>query len=411
MLARRGEAWITGIGLVSSLGEGAETHWQSLGAPAVPAVVVDQVRYAPYAVHPLDAVDFSRQIPRTSDRRQMERWQRIGVHAAGLALADAGVLGNPELLDRVDLAIAAGNGERDLGTDSRILERVHELPPLDSRLNEMLMTGLRPTLYLGQLSNLLAGNVSIVHKATGSSRTFKGEEMAGVAALEDAVSRLGAGQSELMLVGGALNAEREDLLLNLELGGAPLHGGYLPVWSRSELGGGMVPGSIGAFLVLETPVHAVSRGARPYASLAAVVADRSARRQGDAAAAAEGLMESLRALISGSGRLGILSGASGVEPATYEERRFLDSVLSAGRRSPVRAYGSVLGHGLEAHFIAGVALAALALSKRSFYAPFEAMEAEEAPQPACDQVLVTSFGHWCGEALGLIEPVAGGGRG
>jgi 3-oxoacyl-[acyl-carrier-protein] synthase II len=77
----------------------------------------------------------------------------------------------------------------------------------------------------------------------------------------------------------------------------------------------------------------------------------------------------------------------------------------------VRAYGSVVGHGIEAHFITGVALAALALSKRSFYPPFEGAEAEGAKEAACDQMLVTALGHWCGEALGLVEPIAEGGRG
>ena len=42
------------------------------------------------------------------------------------------------------------------------------------------MSDLRPTLFLAQLSNLLAGNISIVHGVTGSSRTFMGEEAAGV---------------------------------------------------------------------------------------------------------------------------------------------------------------------------------------------------------------------------------------
>jgi 3-oxoacyl-[acyl-carrier-protein] synthase II len=411
MLPRRTEAWITGIGLVSSLGEGIETHWQRLGPHTVPAVVVDEVRYAPYPVHPLVAIDVRGQIPKTSDQRQMGRWQRIGVYAAGLALADAGVLGEPTLLNRIDLAIAAGNGERDLALDGRILGTSSTREPSKGRLNQMLMAGLRPTLYLGQLSNLLAGNVSIIHKATGSSRTFKGEEMAGVAAMEDALGRLGAGQSELMLVGGALNAERDDLLLNLELGGALLKGSYRPVWSRREVGGGMVPGSVGAFLVIETPAHAMARDVRPYASLAAVAADRSPRRPSDAAAAAHTLMESLRPLISGSRRLDILSGASGLERATYEEREFLNEMVPPECDRVVRAYGSVLGHGMEAHFITGVALAALALSKRTFYPPFEATEAEGMPEPACGQVLVTSFGHWCGEALGLVEPVAEGGRG
>ena len=47
------------------------------------------------------------------------------------------------------------------------------------------MSDLRPTLFLAQLSNLLAGNISIVHGVTGSSRTFMGEEAAGVDAVRD----------------------------------------------------------------------------------------------------------------------------------------------------------------------------------------------------------------------------------
>jgi 3-oxoacyl-[acyl-carrier-protein] synthase II len=407
MPVRRSEAWVTGIGLVSSLGEGVEAHWQRLCRGTPPTVVVDGARYAPCSVHPLVAIDFAKEIPKTSDQRQMERWQRIGVYAAGLALADAGVLGQPALLDRTDLAIAAGNGERDLALDTQILE--HAGGPSEAQLNQRLMTGLRPTLYLGQLSNLLAGNISIVHKAAGSSRTFKGEEMAGVAALEDAIARLGAGQAELMLVGGALNAEREDLLLNLELGGSLLHGGYRPVWSRGEAGGGMVPGSIGAFLVLEAPERAAARGASPYASVAAVAADRSTRGPGHAVAAASRLMQALSPLVADR-PLDVLSGASGVEPATHEERQFLDGT-PATRDAAVRAYGSVLGHGIEAHFICGVALAALTLSKRGFYPPFDATERKRASELPCSQVLVTSFGHCCGEALALVEAVAEGGRG
>jgi hypothetical protein len=53
----------------------------------------------------------------------------------------------------------------------------------------------------------------------------------------------------------------------------------------------------------------------------------------------------------------------------------------------------------------------LTLAKRSFYPAFEATETEGMPEPAGGPVLVTSFGHWCGEALGLVEPVAEGSRG
>ena len=50
------------------------------------------------------------------------------------------------------------------------------------------MQDLRPTLFLAQLSNLLAGNISIVHGVTGSSRTFMGEESSGVDAVRVAMS-------------------------------------------------------------------------------------------------------------------------------------------------------------------------------------------------------------------------------
>ena len=39
------------------------------------------------------------------------------------------------------------------------------------------MGDLRPTLFLAQLSNLLAGNIAIVHGVCGTSRTFMGEEV------------------------------------------------------------------------------------------------------------------------------------------------------------------------------------------------------------------------------------------
>ena len=92
---------------------------------------------------------------------------------------------------------------------------------LDVLLNEKLTTELRPTLFLAQLSNLLAGNISIVHKVTGSSRTFMGEEGAGVSAVETAAARIRSGQSTHALVGGAFQTEHPDMLLGYELGRLP----------------------------------------------------------------------------------------------------------------------------------------------------------------------------------------------
>ena len=169
-------------------------------------------------------------------------------------------------------------------------------------LNEKLTTELRPTLFLAQLSNLLAGNISIVHKVTGSSRTFMGEEGAGVSAVETAAARIRSGQSTHVLVGGAFKTEHPDMLLGYELGRLSASRRLAPLWQREgSEGGGVVSGSGAAFLVLESREHAEKRGAsdlcpaRPGrvgqrrgaataspAAIATLIARRDPGRRGDA---------------------------------------------------------------------------------------------------------------------------------
>ena len=119
------------------------------------------------------------------------------------------------------------------------------------------MSDLRPTLFLAQLSNLLAGNISIVHGVTGSSRTFMGEEAAGVDAVRIALSRIAAGQSDICLVGGAYNGERKDMLL-LYRGRRPASEGDRLRRSGNARSAAAASrsASLGAFLVLESREHA-----------------------------------------------------------------------------------------------------------------------------------------------------------
>src|SRR5437016_12332541 len=124
----------------------------------------------------------------------MAPWQRIGNYAAGLALADAGVKGNSELLARMDMIVAAGGGERDVAVDAAILSNKRKSANPEAFLNERLMSDLRPTLFLAQLSKLLSGNVWIVLGVTDSSRTFIREGSAGSATLDFAIASVTARQ-------------------------------------------------------------------------------------------------------------------------------------------------------------------------------------------------------------------------
>ncbi|HEY1363102.1 MAG TPA: beta-ketoacyl-ACP synthase [Xanthobacteraceae bacterium] len=390
------EAWITGIGIVSCLGEGADAHWQAL---VERRGNVDAHRFAPYFVHPLSPLDLDKQIPKRGDQRQMEGWQRIGTYAAGLALADAGLKGNTELLGRMDMIVAAGGGERDVAVDGTILTNKAKSADPEAFLNERLMSDLRPTLFLAQLSNLLAGNISIVHGVTGSSRTFMGEESAGVNAVRIALARISAGQSQLALVGGSHNGEREDLLLLYEAGNYLLRDSFKPVWERGPAGG-LVLGSLGAFLVLEARDHAEARDARPLARLVRVLADRSNGTPGAVTAALNRLWKDLLPG-EGLGRIAVISGATGAEPATREERAFLAALPD----TPVRATGSSLGHGPEPQFVMNIALATLVLGHEKLFPPWDSSGVEREFEGRLDRLAVTSVGHWRGEGMALVEAV------
>lgn len=345
---------ITGIGLVTALGVGAQANWEALSKGAAP--IFDSERFAPYTVHPLPEIDWTEQIVKR-DQRQMETWQRIGTYTAGLALEDAGMKDAPEYTSTMDMIVAAGGGERDVDVDALILaEAADKNKDKGVLVNEKETTELRPTLFLAQLSNLLAGNISIVHKVTGSSRTFMGEEGAGISALKTAVSRIRAGQSTHALVGGAYNCEHPDMLLGKEIGCHLLQGHWSPVWQRENSdGGGLALGSGGAFLVLESRKHAEARGARIYAVLNGVFADlganddRSAAHKRLSALATKADLQQVDILIS---------GASGAKNSTNIEKNFITSTL---KNVPVRGFSSAVGHLQEAQFPASVAIAALSL--------------------------------------------------
>lgn len=387
-------AVITGIGLVTGLGIGAGANWHALAAGRT--APIDTERFAPYPVHPAPQIDWSEQIPRRGDQRQMEPWQRLGTFAAGLALDDAGIKGDDALTGTMDMIVAAAGGERDVSVDTMILERLADgRNDTELLVNEVLTTELRPTLFLAQLSNLLAGNISIVHKVTGSSRTFMGEEGAGMSAVQTAVARIRAGQSTHALVGAAYNCEHPDMLLGYEVGRHLLRDVEKPVAGRE--GGGIVAGSGGAFLVIEDGDHAAARGARGYARIGPVATDA-----GDPAE--DRARERLDAL---AGRAGldradmIVSAGSGAHRRSAVERDFL---AARHPRAPVRAMADRTGHLREAQFPLAVAAAALSIAHGAPIAPADPRSETEIPT-APGTIGIIGLGHETAEAIVLVEPL------
>ena len=182
-----------------------------------------------------------------------------------------------------------------------------------------------------------------------------GEEGAGISALKTSMARIRSGQSSHALVGASYNAEHPDMHLSHEIGHHMLLGNWSSVWQRDSTdGGGLIVGSGGAFLVLESRQHAKKRNARIYAVLDDIQADQGSATE-------EATHRRLNRLSDKAGLRNvdiIISGASGAKSRTSIEKNFLESELNT---IPVRGFSSATGHLREAQFIVGVALAALSL--------------------------------------------------
>jgi 3-oxoacyl-[acyl-carrier-protein] synthase II len=172
----------------------------------------------------------------------------------------------------------------------------------------------------------------------------------------------------------------------------------VPVWARQDTPG-FALGSAGAFLVIESEAHARARGAKPYAKLSKVVSDLAQRKQPGA------VTRSLEALWNklgvGDGKGALITGATGAEPVTSEEKAF----LSQHPDYAVRATNTTFGQTVEAQFPLGLALAALSISRGKLFPPNDptGLEVEMSAPPT--QIVVVGAGHWQGEGMALVEAI------
>src|SRR5262249_61146749 len=121
------------------------------------------------------------------------------------------------------------------------------------------------------------------------------------------------------------------------------------------------------------------------------VRGRAARQAGAVPAALTGMWQSRGPQGAGAGR-GVISGATGAQPATNEERAWLKSLAGL----PVRATGSLVGHGLEPQFSMNIALATLALGRQKLFSPADSSGVEREYEGPLERVGVTAVGHWRG---------------
>jgi 3-oxoacyl-[acyl-carrier-protein] synthase II len=330
----------------------------------------------------------------------MGRTHALGVYAAGRALDSAALKSKSKILSDAVLIVSGGGGERDVRLDESIFAEADRFSE-PALLSQELVRRTRPSLFLSQLPNLLAGNISILFGVAGGSRTLMGEELAGINAFNMACEGIADGKHNVALVGGAFNAERWDLLLLYGFGQFLWPHDYAPVTIRSERRGGCVLGSMAAFLVLEAREHALARGARPWCSVAGRTERAVMRRPGDIRTSIEEMWHALAC--DASPPAAIISGATGVAPCTEEEASALKVLSGLEPAVQMRYPGSLFGHGMEVSFLFNIGLAALALRHGCMYPPQPGDPDDQCDAAPCDRVLVTGVGHFRGEAAVLLR--------
>jgi 3-oxoacyl-[acyl-carrier-protein] synthase II len=251
---------VTGLGVVSPLGNDIDTFWRRLVAGESGVGPITRFDTSDYKVHiaaevkDFDAEDFI-------DKRQVRRldlFSRYAVAAAKLAAADAEFDPRPEA-DRVGVVVGSGVGG--LQTLQSEIEKLIEKGP--DRVNPLLVPMMIP--------NMGAAHVSLELRTKGPLSATCTACAAGSDAIGYAARIIRHGDAEVMFAGGSeapvspvgvagFAAARALSLRNDD----PEHA------SRPFDAGrdGFVIGEGAGCLVLESLEHAQARGARIYAELA-----------------------------------------------------------------------------------------------------------------------------------------------
>jgi 3-oxoacyl-[acyl-carrier-protein] synthase II len=260
---------VTGIGLVTPLGVGAERVWkrliegqsgiraiQSFDVADLPAKIAGQVPRGDTASGDFNADDWVA----PKEQRKMDEFIVYALAAAEQAVADAGWKpADPEERERSGVMIGSGIGGLPGITEGAIT--LHERGP----------RRLSPFFIPSNLINLASGHVSIRYGFTGPNHAVVTACSTGAHAIGDAARLIMWDDADVMVCGGA-----EAAICRLGLAGfaaaRALSTAFNDQPSRAsrpwdEARDGFVMGEGAGVLVLEELDHAKKRGAKIYAEV------------------------------------------------------------------------------------------------------------------------------------------------
>jgi 3-oxoacyl-[acyl-carrier-protein] synthase II len=351
---------ITGLGLVTPLGVGAEANWRNalagrsgLGRPSerlhpdLPVRVVGEVRE-------FEPTDF---IPKKLMVRS-DRNTHFAFAACQEALADAGI--DPEQVDKTQVGLVFASNYGGLSYYLVNLERLHQKGP--SFVSAYMATAWIPSASVGQLS--------ILYGFTGYSKTLINDSAGGLDVIGAGYAAIRRGDSDIIIAGGFEAALADAAMVCLASFGDICRDSEDPATAYRPFDSdrrGIVVAEGGAIVLLEELEQARSRGAHIYAEVCGFAQTSDAVHLQRFAEDGEQYARAMRLALGQarveSGDVGYVSAdGRAIEAADRSEARAIHRGLDGrGPEVPVTAPKSMSGNALAGAGTIDAAFAALAL--------------------------------------------------
>jgi 3-oxoacyl-[acyl-carrier-protein] synthase II len=299
-MARR--AVVTGLGVVSPVGIGADVAWEALvaGRSGVADITLfDTTGYDVHIAGEVKEFDVSRYMD-PKDARRHDRNTHFAVAAAGEALRDAGLLNGDGLdasqADRDRFGMVVGTGIGGIGLISDGIKT----------LAERGVDRVSPFLLPNMIPDAASGMVAIRYGMRGPNMAVVSACATGGHAIGEAMETIVRGQADLMLGAGT-----EAVVVPIALAGFsqmkalgtpidPDSGEYNPAIASRPFDAtrnGFVVSEGCAVLVLEEAEHARARGARPIAEVIGYGSSSDAFHMAAPAERGEGNQRAMRAAL------------------------------------------------------------------------------------------------------------------
>ncbi len=252
---------VTGLGIISPVGNTIEQAWQNLLAGRSGIGRITRFDASTFPVQIAGEVrdfDITQYLP-AKDARRMDTFIHYGMAAGIEAIKDAGLEAHPANADRIGVSIGSGIGG---------------LPMIEATKEEYAASGVRkisPFFVPGSIINMISGNLSILYGYKGPNMAMVSACSTGTHSIGDAGRLIEYGDADVMIAGGA-----ECTVSPLGVGGfcaarALSTRNDDPTtasrpWDKDRDGFVLSEGA--GVLVLEEYEHAKARGARIYCELA-----------------------------------------------------------------------------------------------------------------------------------------------